>query len=247
MPTHGEAAEHEPMEVGDAGDQRNAATSTKVTASWAMKHVLQTIIQHAAEAFYDKLKPVTDVIGMLELSKINWNSNPGDVIAALLRTVGLAWSVCGKMLWRRAAPEDIIRWRKPAVPKGSLKPAAPRATALGDLSTVNLQHDADSGAAGSARAQAAAEAARPTVPRSLELVKPDAVDRLARGSGWGNSPHPLARCCIVEQSALDSLILRVEEHTQRCGSGLRRVDGGDDGDRVHSPVRYMYRCSHAVS
>ena len=208
--------------------QRNAATSTKVATSWAIKQVLQTIIQHAAEAFHDKLKPLTSVLGMLDLSKINWRSNPGDVGAALLHTVGFAWSACGKKLWRRADSNECIEWRKPATTR-SLNPAAPRATVLGGLAAVNLQHDLASTSAASKRTQRAAEAAQPTAPRSLELVKPDAVDRLARGSGWGNSPRPLARCCIVEQSALDSLVLRVEEHTQRCGPGLRRVDGGDDG------------------
>ena len=114
------------MEVGGAGDQRKAASSTKVTVSWAMKHVRQTIIQHAAEAFHDKLKPLTGVLGRLELSKINWSSNPGDVIKALLRSTGLAWSACGKKLWRRADANECIEWRPPAA-TGSLKPAGGRA------------------------------------------------------------------------------------------------------------------------
>jgi hypothetical protein len=39
------------------------------------------------------------------------------------------------------------------------------------------------------------EAARLPAPRALELVKPDAADRMKRGSGWGNTPRPLVQLC----------------------------------------------------
>ena len=117
------------MDTGDAGDRPEKSTAKLVRASEPVKHVLQTIIQHAAEAFHDRLKPLTGMLCMLDLSKITWKSNPGNVIEALLRAVGLAWSACGKKLWRRADNKKRIEWRQPAAPP-SLKPAAPRATAL---------------------------------------------------------------------------------------------------------------------
>ena len=96
---------------------------------------------------------------------------------------------------------------------------------LGALDGINLQHDALSGAAGSIGAQRAAEAARPGAPRALELAKPEDAYNLKRGSGWGNTPRPLARRCIAEQPCLDSLLLIGEEHARSCGFSLKRVDG----------------------
>ena len=46
------------------------------------------------------------------------------------------------------------------------------------------------------------EAARLPAPRALELVKPDAADRMKRGSGWGNTPRPLVQLCVCEQASL---------------------------------------------
>jgi len=216
-------------EVGDAEAGAVVAEKCrKVRVSLSVVSVLQTILQHAAEAFADKTTELSDVLSPINshlLREINWHSNPGNVVEALLHACGLGWSTCGKKLWRRAEPTEVIEWRPPAK-GGSLRPAAPKATTLGALDDIDLQHDAHSGAAGSRGAQRAAEAARPPAPRALELVKPDAVDNLKRGSGWGNTPRPLQRCCIAEQPNLDCLVLLVEEHARSCGCSLKRVDGG---------------------
>ena len=141
----------------------------------------------------------------------------------------MAWNSTGKKLWRRADPAETIEWRQPAAARGSLRPAAPRATTLGGIGGAGLQHDPESGSAASARAQRAAEAARPSAPRALELVAPAAVDRLARGSGWGNVPRPLARCCMAEQSSLDGLQPRRRQLRYVSAS----VGGGGEACELH--------------
>ena len=226
-------------EAGDAeAGAEGSGNSTKATVSFPVKHVLQTILQHAAEAFGDKTKELSDVLNPInnpKLREVHWHSSPGNVIEALLYAVGLEWSSCGKRLWRRAEPSEAIEWRPPQ--KGrSLRPAAPRATTLDAIDDIDLQHDAHSGAAGSRGAQRAAEAARPGAPRALELAKPEAADNLKRGSGWGNTPRPLARRCIAEQSCLDSLLLIGEDHARSCGCSLKRVDGAEG----------IYHSSHSM-
>ena len=209
---------------GDAeAGAEDAEKGKQVRVSLPVKHVLQTILQHAAEAFGDKTNELSDVLVSINndpLRKINWNSNPGNVIEALLYAVGLGWSSRGKRLWRRAEPSEAIEWRPPQQGR-SLRPAAPRATTLDALHGDELQHEATAAGAGTAAAQRAAEAARPAPPRVLERVRPEASDRLKRGSGWGSVPRPLARCCIVEQASLDSLVLIGQEHALTCGAPLR--------------------------
>ena len=224
MPTREDADDDDARDAADGGDRGGANSVSRPRVSTAIHHVLQTIVQHAAEAFHDKLKPLSSVLCTLELSGVNWNSNPGVIVAALLRAAGLAWNSTGKKLWRRADPAETIEWRQPAASHGgSLRPAAPRATTLGGIgAAAGLQHDPESGSAASARAQRAAEAARPSAPRALELVAPAAVDRLARGSGWGNVPRPLARCCMAEQSSLDGLQPRRRQLRERVGRRRRR-------------------------
>ena len=154
MPTHEDAAEDEARDAADGGDRAGANSTTKMTVSRQILHVLQTIVQHAAEAYHDKLKPLSSVLCMLELSQVNYNSNPGVIVAALARAAGLAWNSTGKKLWRRADPAETIEWRQPAGSR-SLKPAAPRATTLGGIgAAAGLQHDPESGSAASARALA---------------------------------------------------------------------------------------------
>ena len=96
-------------EAGDAeGGAAAAGKSTKATVSFPVLAVLQTILQHAAEAFGDKTKELSDVLVSINndpLRKINWNSNPGNVIEALLHAVGFGWSADGTKLWRRA---DVV-------------------------------------------------------------------------------------------------------------------------------------------
>ena len=77
---------------------------------------------------------------------------------------------------------------------------------------------------GSTAARRAAEAARPEPPRPMALVTPTSTDRMKqRGSGWGNMPRPLTRCCMAEQVQLDTLVLIAQEHALTCGAPLQRV------------------------
>ena len=67
------------------------------------------------------------------------------------------------------------------------------------------------------------EAARLPAPRALELVKPDAADRMKRGSGWGNTPRPLVQLCGLRarrasHASCASLTL---PHTRRAGRGAK--------------------------
>ena len=155
MPTREDADDDDARDAADGGDRGGANSVSRPRVSTAIHHVLQTIVQHAAEAFHDKLKPLSSVLCTLELSGVNWNSNPGVIVAALLRAAGLAWNSTGKKLWRRADPAETIEWRQPAAARGSLRPAAPRATTLGGIgAAAGLQHDPESGSAASARALA---------------------------------------------------------------------------------------------
>jgi hypothetical protein len=162
---------------GDAeAGAAQAEKCKKVRVSLSVLSVLQTVLQHAAEAFADKTTELSNVltpINNLVLREVNWHSNPGNVVAAMLHACGLGWSPCGKKLWRRADPTKVIEWRPPAK-GGSLRPAAPRATTLDALDDDELQHDAGAARVGTAAAQRAAEAARPAPPRVLERVRPEA-------------------------------------------------------------------------
>jgi hypothetical protein len=72
------------------------------------------------------------------------------------------------------------------------------------------------------------EAARLPAPRALELVKPDAADRMKRGSGWGNTPRPLVQLCVCEQASL-TCVLRGEPGGERRGDGQRVLGLGGTG------------------
>ena len=164
MPTTARAnREADDAEAGAA----QAEKRMKVRVSLQVVSLLQTILQHAAETFADKTVELSDVLSPINshlLREINWHSNPGNVIEALLHACGLGWSTCGKKLWRRADPTKVVEWRPPQ--KGrSLRPAAPRATTLDAIDDIDLQHDAHSGAAGSRGAQRAAESRCPDTRR----------------------------------------------------------------------------------
>ena len=88
MPTREDADDDDARDAADSGDRGGANSVSRPRVSTAIHHVLQTIVQHAAEAFHDKLKPLSSVLCTLELSGVNWNSNPGVIVAALLRTAG---------------------------------------------------------------------------------------------------------------------------------------------------------------
>ena len=96
----------------------------------AIKHALQTLLQHADSS----------VLEMLDLSGANWKSNPGFVVDALLRHAGLQWSEDGKSVWRETDADGVLEWQRAAAPK-TLRPVSRAATALEDAAAVGVQHD----------------------------------------------------------------------------------------------------------
>ena len=94
---------------------------------------------------------------------------------------------------------------------------------MGGMAAMDLEHDASAPAAGSRASHAAAAAARPTQPRALPLVSPEAHDRVSCGTGWGHVPRPITECCVAEQGSIDDLVLRVQHHDRTCNAPLCRV------------------------
>ena len=207
-----------------------------------IKQVVQTIMQKAIVAFQSKpVMAMSNVISGLGLPKMHWRSNAGIVIDALLRHAGYGWSANGRRVWLRSNPAESIEWQQTSG-STSLQPVAKRPTVLGQLDPDELQHDPADATTATTRTGNAAAAARPDArPRVLELVKPDKADKLGArgGSGWGNSPRPLARCCVCEQERLDALVAIGEEHARAHPDHppLRRVDGGAEG---------VFRSSHSM-
>ena len=66
--------------------------------------------------------------------------------------------------------------------------------------------------------------ARLPAPRALELVKPDAADRMKRGSGWGNTPRPLVQLCVCEQASLMRPARRAGRHAS-CEASREGSEG----------------------
>jgi hypothetical protein len=184
-----------------------------------IKFVLETIMQHAHSA--------SSVLSHINLTNLSWQSNAGHVIEAALRSLRLDWSRFGKRVWRVEAPGEAIEWRERAA-KNTLRPAPQRASTIGELDDSELQHDTAAEGAGSAAAKRAAAAARPEPPHVIERERPDATDRLKRGTGWGNVPRTLAECCMCEQEQLDALLLIGQEHALTCGAPLKRVHSDDE-------------------
>ena len=89
-----------------------------------MKHTLQTILQAAASANEKKVQLPTVLRG-LKLSTINFKSNPGEVVAALLEYADIHSSKGGKKLWRGSQQEDALEWQAVAK-EASLRPAERR-------------------------------------------------------------------------------------------------------------------------
>ena len=83
------------------GDDRHGAdgqsSSTHVRISSKMDNVVTILFQNRASAFFT---------GRLDLSKINFKSNIGDVIELLVDKVGLKASPSGKSLWWTAQPNE---------------------------------------------------------------------------------------------------------------------------------------------
>ena len=129
----------------------------------AIIFVLQTIIQTAANS--DSAD--NSVLGMLDLSAVNWRSNPGAIVAALLHCVGLAWSRDGKRVWRIANDTEVLTWAAP-VARTSLRPPSRNAAARDEVQAASGQHDTETvKVRGSAAQKHAAKAATLVTPRSL--------------------------------------------------------------------------------
>ena len=74
------------------------------------------------------------------------------------------------------------------------------------------------GVRGTGRRVRGGAGARLPAPRALELVMPDAADRMTRGSGWGNTPRPL-----VQLSA--AMRLRAGEPHASCEASWEGSEG----------------------
>jgi len=135
------------------------------------------------------------------ITKINWNSNPGNVIELLVTSLGLDFSPDGTMLWRKAEPAKPLNMLETIAPN-TRKPKPPRDTVIGQLANLNLVHDAEPSATGGSRAAQTTRDARPATPRALELARPDAIDRVQRGTGYGNVPRPLGLFFTTEHRRL---------------------------------------------
>jgi len=191
-----------------------------------MDNVVTTLLQHKDHFMLTSLMP--------GLSKLNWNSNVGHVLDVALTALGLSRSKAGKELWTATATEKLSYKETRAA--NSRQPKEQRQTAAGQLGDIDLSHDAAAPAAGSRAAQAAAEASRPpAAPQPLELIKPDAGDRIGRiGSGWGNVPRAISVCCVCELPCLDDLAARVQYHARTCPALLRRVHSTEPQWSCHS-------------
>ena len=122
------------------------------------------------------------------ITKINWNSNPGNVIELLVASLGLDFSPDGTMLWRKAEPAKPLNMLETISPNTRM-PKPPRDTVIGQLANLNLVHDAEPSATGGSRAAQTTRDARPATPRALELARPDAIDRV-HVCGHECSPAP---------------------------------------------------------
>ena len=163
-------------------------TNQKVRVSLDVKHTLQTILQAAASANEKKVQLPTVLRG-LKLSTINFKSNPGEVVAALLEYADIHSGRGGKKLWRGSQQEDALEWQAVAK-EASLRPAE-RRTAFGDVAAANVAHDPQPHAGGTAAARETARAAQVDPPVALGLAPPDPAARLdgRRGSGGGGVPE----------------------------------------------------------
>ena len=196
--------------------------SVSSRCSAAVNNVLTVIVQNSHNS---------TVLGALDLNKIDYQSNLGDLLDVFLKLAGLAYSADGKQLWRVADESITLTWRETAA-NNSRRPRQARGDTIGGLAYDGLAHDPNPDvAAGGVRARAAATAARPPPPRALELSAPVPQHLLLHGSrvvgtGHGHVARATTACCIAETGSLDELVLLVQNHCGRCGPTLRRVDGG---------------------
>ena len=170
-----------PMSASSATSDETRRVMTTVP----MDNVVTTLLQHRGHSTLMSLIP--------GLNKMNWHSNVGHVLDAVLQALGLRRSKDGKEIWTDAAPAKLTYQETKSV--NSRQPKQQRHTVAGQLDEIDLAHDARAPAAGSSAAQAAAEAARPpAAPQPLE--HPSAADYILGDAcdGWrrfrsGNGTH----------------------------------------------------------
>ena len=139
------------------GDTAKDSKSMLIRVDPSIKMVLTTMMQHAADAFHG-VKNLPFLFGGLDLKDIHFKSNPGTVVAALLKALSFnSWSGDGKLLWRGRDKDGAVSFREPdATKRASLRPAATRVTTLGSLQDGDLEHDPEADEGGSAAQQRAA-------------------------------------------------------------------------------------------
>ena len=227
----------------DDGDKRvsNASVNFRVPAE--IKHVLQTIFQNAGST-------ETSVLDMLDLSKLDWKSSAGAVIGSLLGFADLQWSADGKRVWRRGNEDDVIEWAT-GDRRASLRPASRTASAREEAQAASSAHDAAQvKIKGSAAQRRGAEAAKVAPMRTLPTATPTAAlaTPISNGSGWGNIARPLARRCLVEQAALDSLAALTQEHRALYSVGLDEERGSRGATRDSDSRDNLYNTTtHGVT
>ena len=168
-----------------------ASRSPQVKLSRVVVNVLRTILQVAVGALENKVDPPA-VLSGLDVSGItSWQDNLGTVVEALIGAAGFEHSSDGSKLWRRGHPSEVLsRCSRPITQHR--RPKGERPTAIGAIDPAEVQHDSAGSApsSGSAARQRAAQAARPGMPHAaLELVAPNASDKITLGSTWGNTPQ----------------------------------------------------------
>jgi len=211
------------MEVQD--DDAAAANVSKSSGnpSRRITHCSNTlttiIVQTVAGAKHGDYGLLTGLLHVERASKINYQSNPGDVLELLVASLGLDFSDDGTKLWRRAEPGVTLAAR-PCESANTRRPKDARQTTLGALRDLSLEHDAESRGAGGRAEHRAAEAARPALPRALTLAAPNPADRFTtrKGTGWGHRPKVRSARCIAEVGSIQSLVLDVQEHALRSQS-----------------------------
>ena len=191
--------------------------------------IIQTLLAGTSEA-----QNVLSCLDRDAVKQINWNSNPGNVIELLASSLGLAFSKDGKKLWRAAEPSAKLKFVDPKA-ANTRAPKLERDTILGRLASLDLVHDSDPAAMGRSRAaQAAAREARPAAPRTLPIARPDAIDRISRGTGYGSVPRALSESFVTELTCVDALAVWIHDHARSCGKELQRVHAEQPHWSCHS-------------
>ena len=204
------------MDCEGDGDVCAAAKMHRVSFSATAYNLTSTIYQNADD-------PV--LIGMAEVLKRHLSNgfNPGDLLMALLEAAGYMWNPAGKKLWRRASPEDSIKW-------GACKKVNSRNVAskgrLTALSGVDENVTPPSQSQGGV-CIAPGGMPLPCEEQQDEHIRPEAGTLCeGKGSGAGHCARRLMPVCWTEMPRVAALVQLVQQHDRQCVARLRQVDGG---------------------